>query len=49
MCLHAVLIAGELGDSALSVSAFYVYGWLDWIKSLLKTVGLDPHGILYSA
>ncbi len=33
--------AGE-GESALSVSAFY--GWLDCVKHLVETVGLDPKG-----
>ncbi len=33
--------AGE-GDSALSLGAFY--GWLDWIKHLVDTVGLNPNG-----
>ena len=36
-----MLTAGE-GESALSVSAFY--GWLDWVKRLVETVGLDPKG-----
>ena len=30
------------GESALSVSAFY--GWLDFVKHLVETVGLDPKG-----
>ena len=33
--------AGE-GESALSVSAFY--GWLDCVKRLVETVGLNPKG-----
>ena len=32
----------EEGESALSVSAFY--GWLDWVKRLVETVGLNPKG-----
>ena len=30
------------GESALSVSAFY--GWLDSVKRLVETVGLNPKG-----
>ncbi|XP_064387477.1 uncharacterized protein LOC135335830 isoform X4 [Halichondria panicea] len=30
------------GESTLSVSAFY--GWLDWVKRLVETVGLNPKG-----
>ncbi len=30
------------GESALSVSAFY--GWLDCVKRLVETVGVDPKG-----
>ncbi len=33
--------AGE-GESALSVSASY--GWLECVKLLVETVGLDPKG-----
>ncbi len=33
--------AGE-SENALSVSAFY--GWLDWVKRLVETVGLNPKG-----
>ncbi len=36
-----MLTAGE-GESTLSVSAFY--GWLDWVKRLVETVGLNPKG-----
>ncbi len=36
-----ILIVGE-GDNALSVGAFY--GWLDWIKHLVDTVGCNPNG-----
>ncbi len=35
------------GESALSVSAFY--GWLDCVKRLVETFGLDPKGELYNS
>ncbi|XP_064387939.1 protein fem-1 homolog A-like [Halichondria panicea] len=34
------LFADREGESALSVSAFY--GWLDCVKRLVETVGLNP-------
>ncbi len=36
-----ILIVGE-GECILSVGAFY--GWLDWIKYLVNTVGLKLNG-----
>ncbi len=41
MIILIVLTAGE-GESALSVSAFY--GWLDCVKRLVETVGLNSKG-----
>ncbi len=40
--LYQQQTAGD-GESALLVSAFY--GWLDWVKHLVETVGLDPEGM----
>ncbi len=40
--LYTVLLTAGEGESALSVSAFY--GWLDFVKRLVETVGLDPKG-----
>ncbi len=37
-----IIPTAEEGESALSVSAFY--GWLDWVKRLVETVGLNPKG-----
>ncbi|XP_064387632.1 uncharacterized protein LOC135335893 isoform X2 [Halichondria panicea] len=44
--VEALVSIGE-GESALSVSAFY--GWLDCVKHLVETVGLNPKDIVNKA